>query len=215
MKSFVITIMDNPHSVQAAERCIASMPEYNVEMFPAITPKDDPVKIAEHRGIPIDNFKEVFSRFDNCLSAFLSHNTLWEMCCKDKQEYQIFEHDAVAVSPIPKLINYNGCISLGKPSYGKYNQPPVLGVNNLTSKKYFPGAHAYRMKPKAARMILESARLYARPTDVFLNLDLFPWLQEYYPWPVEARDSFTTIQNERGCGAKHNYGEEYKIVKVT
>ena len=214
MKSYVITIMDNPDSVRAAERCIASMPEYNVQMFPAITPKNNPVEIAEQRGIPIDNFKEVYSRFENCLSAFLSHNTLWQMCAKDKQEYQIFEHDAVAVTPIPKFINHNGCISLGKPSYGKYRQPFVLGVNSLTSKKYFPGAHAYRIKPKAAVTILESATMYARPTDVFLNLDLFPWLQEYYPWPVEARDTFTTIQNERGCGAKHNYSEDYKIVSV-
>lgn len=214
MKSFVITIMDNPDSVRAAEKCIASMPEYDVQMFPAITPKNNPIAIAQQRGIPTDKFKEVYSRFENCLSAFLSHNTLWEMCVKDREEYQIFEHDAMAVTPIPKLINHNGCISLGKPSYGKFNQPFILGVNKLTSKKYFPGAHAYRIKPRAAMTILESAKLYAGPTDVFLNLDLFPWLQEYYPWPVEARDTFTTIQNERGCGAKHNYNEDYKIVSV-
>jgi hypothetical protein len=42
------------------------------------------------------------------------------------------------------------------------------------------------------------------PTDVFLNLNSFAFLQEFYPWPVEARDSFTTIQSEIGCRAKHN-----------
>ena len=54
----------------------------------------------------------------------------------------------------------------------------------------------------------------ARPTDVFLNIESFPWLEEYYPWPVKADDSFTTIQNEFGCYAKHNYGETYGIEKV-
>ena len=44
----------------------------------------------------------------------------------------------------------------------------------------------------------------ARPTDVFLNRNTFPFLEEYFPWPVEAKDSFTTIQSERGCTAKHN-----------
>jgi len=39
-------------------------------------------------------------------------------------------------------------------------------------------------------------------------------LQEYWPWPVEAHDSFTTIQNENGCLAKHNYGETYGIEEV-
>jgi len=53
-----------------------------------------------------------------------------------------------------------------------------------------------------------------RSTDIFLNLDWFPWLQEYYPWPVEARDNFTTIQNQTGCLAKHNYGEGYDIEEV-
>ena len=52
----------------------------------------------------------------------------------------------------------------------------------------------------------------AIPTDVYLNLDLFPFLEEYYPWPVEAQDSFSTIQNTNGCLAKHNYGEGYQLL---
>ena len=47
---------------------------------------------------------------------------------------------------------------------------------------------------------------------VYLNLDLFPWLQEYYPWPVRADDNFSTIQNKNGIIAKHNYSEGYKLI---
>ena len=108
--------------------------------------------------------------------------------------------------------HFGGCINLGKPSYGKFNTPPLLGVNALTSKRYFPGAHAYRINPAGAARLLVQAKLYARPTDVFLNLDALEWLQEYYPWPVEARDSFTTIQKTEGCLAKHNYDDKYKIL---
>ena len=214
MKSYVITITDNPKSVMCAERCIKSMPDYDVQMFDAITPKNDPLAMLKQKGIPQYGFEERFSNLQNCVAAFLSHHTLWEMCADSNEEFQIFEHDAVCVGDIPKFIQYTGCISLGKPSYGKFNTPKVLGVNQLTSKKYFPGAHAYRLKPSAARAFIGCAKEMARPTDVFLNIDTFGWLQEYYPWPVIANDSFTTIQKTDGCLAKHNYGESYEILTV-
>lgn len=214
MKSYVITIMDLPKSVQYAQRCIDSMPEFNIEMFPAVTPKNNPIAMLRTKGIDARSFNEKYSNLENCAAAFLSHHTLWEMCANDNEEYQIFEHDAVCVGNLPKFISYNGCISLGAPSYGKYNTPTTLGVNPLVSKRYLPGAHAYRLKPKAARQFVEIAKEHAKPTDVFLNKDLFPWLQEYYPWPVVAKDSFTTIQNVSGCTAKHNYGDTYEILDV-
>jgi hypothetical protein len=43
-------------------------------------------------------------------------------------------------------------------------------------------------------------------------MDIFPWLEEYYPWPVEVKDSFTTIQKTEGCLAKHGYNETYEII---
>ena len=63
-------------------------------------------------------------------------------------------------------------------------------------------------------MLIDQARMEARPTDVFLNINTFPFLEERYPWPVEAHDSFTTIQSEMGCRAKHNYNEKYEIVNA-
>ena len=82
----------------------------------------------------------------------------------------------------------------------------------LISKQYLPGAHAYGITPKGARAIIEQTIFNAGPTDVFLNNRLFTWLEEYYPWPVKCNDEFTTIQNETGCLAKHNYGKQYAII---
>lgn len=214
MKSFVITIKSEPKSVAIAQRCIDSMPQFDVQMFDAITPKDDPLKLAEEKGIPLHLFKEGYSRIENCVSAFLSHHTLWEMCYRDQEEYQIFEHDAVCVNNIPEFIAYEGCISLGAPSYGKFNTPSIIGVNPLTSKSYFPGAHAYRLKPIGAKTLIRNAKVQARPTDIYLNRDVFPWLQEYYPWPVIVKESFTTIQKLEGCVAKHGYKGGYEILEV-
>ena len=160
--------------------------------------------MAEQEYINTAAIDEVYSRTSNCLAAYLSHYRLWKECVELNQEITIFEHDAVCINNINSHIAYNACISLGKPSYGSFNTPTKLGVNPLTSKRYFPGAHAYRLKPAAAQMFIQEARMAARPTDVFLNVDIFPFLEEYYPWPVEARDSFTTIQTDAGCHAKHN-----------
>ena len=43
-------------------------------------------------------------------------------------------------------------------------------------------------------------------------MNTFRWLEEFYPWPVESKDSFTTIQKTEGCLAKHGYGEAYEII---
>jgi len=214
MKSYVITIKDNPDSYKAAERCIESAARHkiDVKMFDAITPANNPIKIAEKKCIPIKGFEEKYSRFENCLSAFLSHFSLWEKCVKDNETYMILEHDAYFVDSLNFFMHFDKAINIGKPSYGKAKQPMLLGVNPLTSKQYFPGAHAYMINPAGAQSFIKRAYIDAGPTDVFLHLGRFPWLQEYWPWPVEARDTFTTIQKTEGCLAKHNYNDKYKII---
>jgi GR25 family glycosyltransferase involved in LPS biosynthesis len=215
MKAFVITLLDNPESVKAANKCIESGLRNGlaIKQFQAVTPDDEPLEILERKGIAPDKFDEKYSRNLNCISAFLSHHTLWEMCVRENETFVIFEHDAVMVDRIPPAFP-NYVMNLGHPSYGKWNTPKMLGVNPLTSKRYFPGAHAYMVTPAGAQLLVENAPMYAKPTDVYLNLDTFPWLQEWYPFVAEARDSFTTIQTETGCLAKHNWKEGYEIINA-
>lgn len=216
MKAYVITIMNNEKSVQAAKRCIksAKMNDIEVEMHQAMTPADKPSNFLASRGIDSSHFEEVYSRHENCMAAFSSHFSLWEKCAVDNEPFLILEHDAYFVGPVPD-VDFMHVMTVGHPSYGKYNFPDTIGVGPLVHKKYFGGAHAYVVKPSGAWLLIESAqRGYAKPTDVFLNTDTFPWLQEFYPWPVEARDNFSTIQLERGCLAKHAYNETYRVEHV-
>lgn len=217
MKHYVITILDNPRSVEVADRCIKSGSYFNIEVekWKAITPKDDPIGMMAAQGMEYRYFDEKYSRRENCISAFMSHYSLWKECVEINEEITIFEHDAVIKGNIPDRIRYQGCISLGQPSYGNYVNPNIIGVNPLTSKKYFPGAHAYRVNPTGARELVKLAQHYARPTDIFLSTTMFPFLEEYYPWPVVADDSFSTIQNVNGIQAKHGYakrGSDYEII---
>lgn len=214
MKAFVITILDNKKSQAAADKCIASAKRFHiaVEKFKAITPADDPEKIAASIGLRTNMFKDVYSRYLNSLSAFLSHYHLWKHCIELNEPIIIFEHDAFVVDELPIYKPFDKLMSIGKPSYGKFNNGEILGVNKLFSKQYLPGAHAYMLKPEGAKEIVDCAPAWARPTDVYLNNEYFPWIQEYFPWPVEVKDTFTTIQGMNGCIAKHSYNEAYEII---
>lgn len=216
MKNYVITIVSNHRSVHVAERTIRSGVKYGMDIkyFEAITPQNtDLDAMMKDEGISFDGFKEKYSRLNNCVAAFLSHYSLWKRAVETNEIITIFEHDAVLVDKIPD-VPFQQCISFGKPSYGRFNIPTQLGVGPLVSKPYFPGAHAYRVSPKGAEQLIYQAKKAAKPTDVFLNIHTFTGLQEYYPWPVEARDNFTTIQKQEGCLAKHSYNETYKIEKA-
>jgi len=214
MKTYVITIESMLESVQTANRCIKSGLPFGltIEKHRATTPADDPERIMEKLGIlNTVQFNEIYSRRLNCMSAFLSHYSLWEKSVETNEDILILEHDAIIKGHVPD-IPFKGCISYGAPSYGRYNIPMTLGVGPLVSKPYFPGAHAYKISPWGAKRLIKKAKLAAGPTDTFLNIENFPFLQEYYPWPIVAWDNFTTIQNPNGCFAKHNYGEAYEIL---
>src|SRR6056300_697784 len=176
MKAFVITIMDNPKSVQAAMRCMKSAERYDlhVEHHAATTPKDNPHLILHTKGIQPSFFHERYSRPDNCMAAFLSHHSLWEMSVKEKETIVIFEHDAILTGEVP--VNE------------KFNTPMKLGVDGLVQKKYFGGAHGYMVNPEGAEKLIKKAKTHGGPTDVFLHVDNFPFLEEYYPWVCLAAD---------------------------
>lgn len=214
MKCFVITIRELEESQKSADRCIKSASRFGLEVnkYFGVTPAHDPVKLATLDDIPVGNFREKYSRFENCLSAFISHYSLWKLCVEDNEDYLIFEHDAVVNNEIKENVHFKGVLSYGAPSYGKFHTPPTIGVNKLCSKQYLPGAHAYRVKPKAAEILVRQARGRACPTDLYLSNANFSFIEEYYPWPVSADDTFTTIQNETGCIAKHNNSPQYRVL---
>lgn len=215
LKAFVIGISENKDSVKSYTRTIKSGEKHGVkvEHHPANTPIN--TNLSEYfmkHNIPQVGFHERYSRLDNCMAAFSSHHTLWRNCSRGKDAYLILEHDAIFVDSLPNTL-LGHIVNLGKPSYGKFNTPSMIGESRLVSKQYLGGAHAYMITPFGANLLLQRSQVDAGPTDVFIHNDRFPdVIKEYYPWPIECRDSFTTIQNQTGCLAKHNYNEQYQII---
>ena len=214
MKSFVITIQHNENSVKAADRCIESGKKYgvHVEKWKANSPdKIDIHQWFEERSIPDRYFHEEYSRLENCMAAFSSHYTLWQHCLSLNQPILILEHDAVFVDKLP-LVTQGHIVNFGKPSYGDWLIPNFVGENKIFSKAYLPGAHAYKITPSAAEELIVRSTFEAGPTDVYIHRERFHFINEVYPWPIEAKDSFTTIQKELGCYAKHQYNKNYQII---
>lgn len=213
MKSYVITITDLDRSVEVANRCIASAKSFGIdaEIFKAITPNDDIFGISANREVNLSGFDERYSRKENAIACFLSHQSLWMKSIELNENILILEHDAVFKEKIDPNIQFKKLISLGKPSYGKYNIPRK-GVGPLVSKNYLPGAHAYIIKPSGAEALMNRSKIQSKIPDVFMDIRVFPWLEEYYPWPIEAVDNFSTTQKLAGCIAKHSYNEGFDII---
>lgn len=200
----VITLMDMPQSLKYAKRCIKSGAAYgiHIEHFHAITPKTVD-KFIYDEEIDTRFFREKWSRYKNALAAFSSHYSLWKESFRRQTPYLILEHDAVIINDIPTFLR-GDIVNLGEPSYGAWSMPEKLGEGPLVSKPFFPGAHGYYITPEGAKQLILRAKALAKPTDVFIHRDTFE-LSEYYPWPVKAKDTFTTIQREEGIQAKHTY----------
>lgn len=201
----VITIKGHALSEAAADRCIASaLPfGYQVEKHYGWTPADDPIGTMKGWGWPTAKFtRNKYSRPAPCAACFLSHASLWTKAVDEKQKTVILEHDAIFVREFPDWDHCNGVVNFGRPSFGRFKQPPS-GIGPLVSGPHFKGAHAYSVTPYSAGELLRLAKTEAEPADCFLSLARFQFLREAYPWPVVCEDSFTTVQAAKGCFAKH------------
>jgi glycosyl transferase family 25 len=214
MKSFVITVTGLDLSLEVANRCIDSASQFgiDVDIFDAITPKDDPLMLLKKYQINEADFETKYSRKLNGICCFLSHYSLWKRSLDTNKTILILEHDAIITAPIDKDMKFKKLINLGKPSFGSFKIPPKSGINPLTSKMYLPGAHAYMINPEGAAALIVQTKVKSKFADTFINIDTFPWIEEYYPWPVMCNDSFTTVQAELGCKAKHNFNKNFRIV---
>ena len=212
MKCFVITV-DHPKSHEIADRCIESCAKQglHVEKFNAITPKDNPREIiTKITGNTKMNFDmEPFP--ERVAACFASQLTLWDRCSKDTEPYLILEHAAVLELPFPHDIEFDKCITLGRPSWGTFlDSPQTLskkysnGVNKLKTH-CFIGNHAVLMKPEGAKEIIELAgHKLIEPADTFLCQFYFNFLEEYFPWPFVVRETFSMIQGDAKGDGKAN-----------
>ena len=111
MKTFIITLLQNKHSVESAERARQSAVDVGyretIETFEAITPD------LWEEILPYDNNFDNYARPDNVGACFASHYLLWQKCIELGEPILILEHDAIFVDNIPD-IDFDMCVNFGR-----------------------------------------------------------------------------------------------------
>lgn len=216
MKGYVVTLLNLVESVNVANRCVESGKAVgvDVEIFPA-TYKDNSKAELKSLGLKINKFDNSYSNEDAVLGNFVSQYKIWNKIVESGEPGIVLEHDAVFTRKLPKM--KGDIINLGKPSFGRYNEKKEdeKGIFPMFSKRggYIPGAHCYYLTPQGAKQLIKKAKqIGAGPCDLFLNTRNFPDIKEVYPWCAEVVETFSTIQKEKGCLAKHHYNKDYKIL---
>jgi hypothetical protein len=215
MKAYVVTLMDLPDSVQVSNRCIESAKAFGLTVERRLGVWRD-VALDELRksGLKLGTWDQSWSNTAAVVGNFVAQYRIWVEIVESKLPGLILEHDAVVVATLPDLTNAGDIVTLGKPSFGRLKPQTVPGFYPLFSTgDKIPGAHGYFLTPCGAADLVAAARKEgAMPVDKFICPQRFPDIREYWPWPIEARDSFTTIQREKGCRSKHNYRDGYRIL---
>lgn len=215
MRAYVVTLLNLPESVAVARRCIASGERYGVEIHtrPGVW-RDFALRELEAEGLRPGTWDQSWSNTPAVLGNFVAQYRIWREILDTGTPALILEHDAVIVAPLPVLAGAGRIVSLGKPSFGRLKPRQTPGFHPLFSTgDKIPGAHGYFVSTAGARELVDAAaRDGAMPVDKFICPQRFPHIVEYWPWPIEAHDSFTTIQKEKGCLSKHNWGGDYRIM---
>lgn len=216
--TFIITIQGNADSEKFAHNCADSVDRngngIKPDFFEAFTPNEDIRKLMEEKNIPTNQWdNSSFVKPLASMGCFLSHFSLWEFSLDLNQNLMILEHDSILINELPDDLEFDKVMTISKPTHKKYQDPTHIGVGPLAQSNHFLGGHGYVITPEGASELIKKAKTeYACRIEDFLNLNNFPWLQEYYPWVVISRDKQSHIITKYGAPRKQNFNSEYRLV---
>jgi GR25 family glycosyltransferase involved in LPS biosynthesis len=138
----------------------------------------------------------------------MSHYLLWRRCTSLDEPILILEHDAVFIRELPDF-EFKGICQINDPKGGGRNgrrlseqmkRKGVVGVQPKTSNTNDPripdglaGNSAYVIKPFAAQELINKYHeLGVWPNDATMCIQLFPYLEEYYPFITRVEQEIST-----------------------
>lgn len=144
------------------------------------------------------------------IGCSLSHYLLWKKCAEENEPFLILEHDAVFVRKFPKF-EFKGVCQINDPrgatrkgtwwsnhmkqrgTKGVHTKTWVTSNKERTIPDGLAGNSAYVINPHAAMdltMMMENLGVW--PNDALMCKQLFPYLEEYYPFITEAQQTKST-----------------------
>lgn len=184
MKAFVITLVDNPSSVDLSSNCIESLKKYGYEanVFEAHCGTESIDYLASNQVFPISNpsvpYYELYSKWTSVLGTigcFASHFNLWVKCVELNEPIIIMEHDSIMLREWTDPawedvlhLDWEGTLRRrGMRNSFDYYEPIIK--NSVFRMGFRPGeaigvvsmncTYAYAIKPKAAIGLIQDAKL--------------------------------------------------------
>lgn len=144
------------------------------------------------------------------IGCSMSHFLLWEKCIALDEPILILEHDAVFLRPLPKF-EFKGICQINDPAGctrrgGQWSQQMIKrggqGVFEKTwvttpEERHIPdglaGNSAYVIKPHSAQELIDKYyELGIWPNDATMCKQIFPYLEEYYPFITKVVQTKST-----------------------
>ena len=144
------------------------------------------------------------------IGCSMSHFLLWEKCVQLGEPILILEHDAVFLRSLPD-VEFKGLCQINDPTgatrrgswwANKMRERGGKGVFEKTwvtspSERQIPdglaGNSAYMVKPHAAKELMDKYKeLGVWPNDATMCKQIFPYLEEYYPFVTRVVQTKST-----------------------
>lgn len=154
------------------------------------------------------------ANLDSKIGCSLSHLKLWERCVELNEPILILEHDAIFIKRFPildlhklKLCQINDPDGSGTPKGNWWSSQMkdrnILGIQEKTWVRNererldipdgLAGNSAYVITPFAAKDLITTVKKVGIwPNDAIMCKQLFPYLQEYYPFITKVNQQIST-----------------------
>jgi len=222
MKAYVITLRGNAYSMRSSLRTIASGRKHGqeVERFWGIDATQAKA-VMEDFGLKWtwanNNTSCVKDRKTRLkqhpygsllpkIGCSMSHYLLWERCAAGDEPILILEHDAQFLRPMPDIV-INGICQINDPRGATPHGArwsdemaergeglwPKTRVMERGQPDGLAGNSAYIVTPWAASELMSAFHEHGVwPNDATMCVQLFPYLQEYYPFITKVRQTQST-----------------------
>lgn len=143
------------------------------------------------------------------IGCSMSHFLLWKYCVERNETFLILEHDAVFLRSLPEF-EFKGICQINDPTGatrkgnwwaqqmknrggGVFEKTWVTSSAERHTPDGLAGNSAYLIKPWAAgELVNRFHELGVWPNDALMCKQLFPYLEEYYPFITKVQQSQST-----------------------
>jgi GR25 family glycosyltransferase involved in LPS biosynthesis len=166
MKAYVIYLKEVEHTIPFAKEALVGCDLFGIEaeLFEGYTPsraEEKMVRLGIKPFSPGPKLYDIKNSKPGVRGCFMSHFSLWEMCSKQNETFCILEHDGRIINEIPD-VEFDDVLQLDPyknvlPPEGPNDKLKV--VDEKFMRKSFNtlnGAHAYIIKPHAAKKLIDA-----------------------------------------------------------